>query len=323
MVRAALSLFTSAVCLSHDAGFLCPERPARLETLLAALDGWRDDFGASLTVSDGVDATREQLLRVHTAAHLDRLEAAFDKSGGLLNLPVGVGVDASVRAGSRAAAVRSAGLAVAAVDAVFGADGDFGAKTARRALVLARPPGHHAEPDAALGFCLYNNALVGVAHAQAAHGVGRCAILDFDVHQGNGNAAMCWDDPTRLYASTHERGIFPCGVSAYAETPNPSVLNRPLSAGAGSAEFRRAWTELLEAVDRFEPEAIFLSAGFDAHADEELASINLADDDYDWITRQAVALAGDRPVVSVLEGGYGLDVLARCTRVHLAALLDG
>ena len=160
--------------------------------------------------------------------------------------------------------------------------------------MLARPPGHHAEPDAALGFCLYNNALVGVAHAQAAHGVGRCAILDFDVHQGNGNAAMCWDDPTRLYASTHERGIFPCGVSAYAERPNPSVLNRPLSAGAGSAEFRRAWTELLEAVDRFEPEAIFLSAGFDAHADEELASINLADDDYDWITRQAVALAGDR-----------------------------
>ena len=201
--------------------------------------------------------------------------------------------------------MRSAGLAVAAVDAVFGADGDFGAKTARRALVLARPPGHHAEPDAALGFCLYNNALVGVAHAQAAHGVGRCAILDFDVHQGNGNAAMCWDDPTRLYASTHERGIFPCGVSAYAERPNPSVLNRPLSAGAGSAEFRRAWTELLEAVDRFEPEAIFLSAGFDAHADEELASINLADDDYDWITRQAVALAGDRPVVSVLEGGSG------------------
>ena len=189
--------------------------------------------------------------------------------------------------------------------------------------MLARPPGHHAEPDAALGFCLYNNALVGVAHAQAAHGVGRCAILDFDVHQGNGNAAMCWDDPTRLYASTYERGIFPCGVSAYAERPNPSVLNRPLSAGAGSAEFRRAWTELLEAVDRFEPEAIFLSAGFDAHTDEELASINLADDDYDWITRQAVALAGDRPVVSVLEGGYGLDVLARCTRVHLAALLDG
>ena len=105
MVRAALSLFTSAVCLSHDAGFLCPERPARLETLLAALDGWRDDFGESLTVSDGADVTRAQLLRVHTAAHLDRLEAAFDKSGGLLNLPVGVGVDASVRAGSRAAAV--------------------------------------------------------------------------------------------------------------------------------------------------------------------------------------------------------------------------
>ena len=109
-----------------------------------------------------------------------------------------------------------------------------------------------------------------MAHAQAAHGVGRCAILDFDVHQGNGNAAMCWDDPTRLYASTHERGIFPCGVSAYAERPNPSVLNRPLSAGAGSAEFRRAWTELLEAVDRFEPDAIFLSAGFDAHADRQV-----------------------------------------------------
>ena len=114
---------------------------------------------------------------------------------------------------------------------------------------------------------------------------------------------MCWDDLTRLYASTHERGIFR-GVSAYAERLISSVLNRPLSAGAGSAEFRRAWTELLEAVDRFEPEAIFLSAGFDAHADEELV-INLADDDYDWITRQAVALAGDRLLVSVLEAGTG------------------
>eukprot|EP00966_Prymnesium_polylepis_P037184 863243-Prymnesium_polylepis.1 len=180
-----------------------------------------------------------------------------------------------------------------------------------------------------MGFCLYNNVMVGVAHAQAVHGVDRVAILDFDVHQGNGDAALCWSDPTRLYASTHQGGIFPAGVSAFCPQgagragAEGQVLSSPLPAGAGSKQFREAWADrLLPAVDAFEPDAIFLSAGFDAHAEEDVASLALRDDDFGWITSEITRLGGGRiPIVSVLEGGYNLDVLVRCARVHVDALI--
>jgi len=218
-----------------------------------------------------------------------------------------------VSAGSRAAAVRAAGLVVAAVDLVVQPTAP------RRAFVMVRPPGHHAEPERAMGFCLYNNLLVGVAHAQAVHGVGRVAVLDFDVHHGNGGAAMCWADPTRLYASSHQSEIFPCGASAYSSSKtgraglHEQVISSALPAGAGSAEFRQAWAEqILPQVREFQPEAIFLSAGFDAHADDELASLSLCDDDYEWITLEIGKLGdGSIPIVSVLEGGYDLDALTR------------
>ena len=198
-------------------------------------------------------------------------------------------------------------------------------------FVMARPPGHHAEPDRPMGFCLYNNVAVGAAHAQAVHGVERVAILDFDVHHGNGIAAACWSEPSRLYASTHQARIFPADVSAF--TPqgsgragaNGQVLSGALSAGSGSTEFRESWTRLIAAVRDFAPQAIFLSCGFDGHAQDDVASLGLDDDDYFWITSEATKLSADLggvPIVSCLEGGYNLGVLERCCRTHLDALLN-
>lgn len=168
--------------------------------------------------------------------------------------------------------------------------------------------------------------MVGVAHAQDAHGARNVAILDFDVHQGNGCAAACWSAPTRLYVSSHQRGIFPIGVSSFSPESAGrageygNVLSYPLNAGAGSTEFRQAWTELLPLVSAFEPELIFLNCGFDAHAEEMVASLALADDDFGWLTAEIAKLG--LPVVSVLEGGYNLDVLKRGAKAHVGALID-
>ena len=208
-----VALYTSEVCLRHEPGWFNPERPERLSSLLQAMrTEWTSEYAGLLSVHEPeVDVTPEQLLRVHTPAHLERLDNAFRRVGGFLNPRVNLDADTVVSPGTQAAAHRAAGLVVAAVDEVFGAS----SSGVSRAFVMARPPGHHAEPEQAMGFCLYNNVMVGAAHAQAVHGVGRVAVLDFDVHHGNGGAAMCWSDPSRLYASTHQQGLFPAGVSAY------------------------------------------------------------------------------------------------------------
>lgn len=207
---------------------------------------------------------------------------------------------------------------VAAVDDVLSGN------AVRRAFVMVRPPGHHAEADAAGGFCIYNNVMVGVAHAQAVHNVTRVATLDFDVHHGNGDSDIAWCDPTRLYASSFEAGIFGgTGVEKRCDGLHGQILSCPLPAGCGSDAFRRAWaTQLLPAVREFEPEVIFLSAGFDAHADDPLASLALTEDDFAWITQEVTAL-DDVPIVSVLEGGYDIDALERSARAHVRALIHG
>ena len=165
--------------------------------------------------------------------------------------------------------------------------------------------------------------MVGVAHAQAVHGLKKVAILDFDVHHGNGDAEIAWSDPSRLYVSTHESPSFPgTGTQRGRDGPHRNVINEPLSAGAGSWQFRNAWRwRLLPAIRAFQPEAIFLSSGFDAHKDDPLSSTRLTDADFQWLTAEVAALG--RPIVSVLEGGYNVDVLERSVRTHLKTLIQG
>ena len=189
---------------------------------------------------------------------------------------------------------------------------------------MARPPGHHAEEDGPQGFCFYNNVLIGVAHAQRRHGVGRIAILDFDVHHGNGDADITRGDPSLLYVSSHEVPNFPgTGEVKGRDGEHRNVVSAPLPPNAGSAAFRRAWRDtLLPAVRAFRPEALFLSAGFDAHRDDPLSSTMLSDEDFKWITQQVAKLGGGKlPIVSVLEGGYNVDALEGSVRTHIDALI--
>ena len=327
------TIFTSEVCLGHDPGVLGPhpERPERLSGLLEALRGaWRADFGDQLRVEElEVDATPEQLARVHSEAHRALLADAFGRVRDSKR-PVKLDADTIVSLGTEAAALRAAGLTVAAVDAVFGRDARV-----RRAFVMARPPGHHAEPSRPGGFCLFNNVMVGVAHAEAVHGLRRVAILDFDVHHGNGDAAMVWDHPDRLYASSHQSPLYPgTGAIPGRDGTHGQVLSAPLRPNAGSDEFRDAWQNvLLPAVRAFEPDAVFLSAGFDAHKDDPSASVKLHEDDFGWITTAVCQLGdGNLPIVSVLEGGYDVspahgivyhDSLTRSVHAHVQALLRG
>jgi len=317
-----VAVFTSDVCVGHDPGWLHPESPKRLEKLLTAMRSeWTQDFGDQmLVVEPEADVTEEQLLRVHSSAHLALTQSAFRRVGGLMSRQVNLDADTKVSLGSAAAAIRAAGLVVAAVDEVLS-----NCSSVRRAFVMARPPGHHASADLPMGFCIYNNVMVGVAHAQAVHGMGRVAILDFDVHHGNGDESLSWADPSRLYASSHQSPSFPgTGRTAGRQGAQGQVWNCPLPAGSGSQEFRDAWQKtLLPAVRAFEPEAIFLSAGFDAHAEDPMASMALTDDDFAWITTEVAALGdGQLPIISVLEGGYNIVALERAVRRHVGALID-
>ena len=256
-----LSLYTSDVCVGHNPGDGHPERPARLQELLKALrNEWVPHFGARLHVCEPArDVTTEQIRRVHTKSHCDRVDAAFAASPFLLGLPFRLDSDTIVRPGTQAAAKRAAGLVVAAVDDIFSRDVvnyPEPATRPRRAFVMVRPPGHHAEANGPQGFCLYNNVMIGVAHAQAVHGLKRVAILDFDVHHGNGDADVADADPSRLYVSSHEVPNFPgTGEERGRSGTHGNVVSAPLPAKAGSGAFRRVWsTQLLPAVRAFRPE---------------------------------------------------------------------
>jgi acetoin utilization deacetylase AcuC-like enzyme len=333
--KQTVALYTSDVCVGHDPGRGHPEAPARLRGLLSALrNEWVPEFGQHLRVFDEreADVTDEQLLRVHTVDHVAKVSAAFDRAKRGLNPVIGMRVnidaDTIVSPGTQAAARRGAGLVVAAVDDLLSRRGWVGGpftgtnKRPRRAFVMVRPPGHHAEADGPQGFCFFNNVMVGVAHAQAVHGVRRVAILDFDVHHGNGDADIAWAQQNRLYASTHEVPLYPGTGETAGRDRN--VLSVPLSANAGSAEFRRAWrSRLLPAVRMFNPEVVFLSSGFDAHKDDPLSSVTLTDDDFAWITAEVASLGFGRiPIISVLEGGYNVKQLEQSVRTHVLALIN-
>lgn len=303
-------LYTHPDCLDHDPGRLHPERPARLEAVLAALDG--PDF-AGLERVEAPEATRVQLERVHDPRYVETVLSSVPEFG-----RIDLDADTTLSVGSDRAALRAAGAVCAAVGWALTGEN-------RRAFCAVRPPGHHAEAAEAMGFCLFNNIAIGVAEAKAVHGIERVAVIDFDVHHGNGTQHMFENDPTVFFGSTHQWPLYP-GTGAADEVGSGNIVNVPLEPLSGSEEFREALAErILPALDRFRPELILISAGFDAHWLDPLGSLNLGEDDYVWATRELCRLADRHAkgrVVSALEGGYDLEALASSTAAHVKALMD-
>jgi acetoin utilization deacetylase AcuC-like enzyme len=306
-------LLTNPAGLDHETGPGHPERIARLRAVTAALAG--PDF-AALIREEAPAATLEQLGRVHPKAYIDRVLAIKPGPGKLVRLDP----DTVMSSGSAEAALRGAGGAIAAVDAVQSG-------RVRAAFVATRPPGHHAEPDRSMGFCLLSNAAIAAHHARAAWGRQRVAVVDFDVHHGNGTQAVAWDDADFFFGSSHQYPFYP-GTGASSESGVAGqIVNAPLAAYSGRAAFEAAWTgRILPALDAFAPDCIIVSAGFDAHRDDPLAQLELDAEDFAWITG-AIMAAADRHtqgrIVSLLEGGYDLDALAASTAAHVRTLLAG
>jgi len=304
------ALITHPACLEHDVGPWQPECPDRLRAVLRGLEG--EGF-ADLLREGAPLATLDQLARVHPAEYVRAILAIRPALGETVALDA----DTAMSAGSAEAALRAAGGAVAGVDAVM--EG-----WARAVFVATRPPGHHAEPTRPMGFCLFNNVAVGAEQARKGHGLARVAVVDFDVHHGNGTQHMFERDADLFYASTHQWPFYP-GTGAADETGIGNIVNVPLAPMSGSREFRAAMTEIvLPALERFRPDLLLISAGFDAHADDPLASLRLGEADYEWATRALMAVADAccrGRIVSTLEGGYDLPALAASAAAHVRALM--
>ena len=300
-------LITHEACLRHEMTPGHPERPARLVAVLSHLReiGLLDD----VTERQAPAATRADVERIHGKGHLERLQQLTPTTG-LTHLDP----DTALCPHSLRAARVAAGAVVAGVDAVLDTD-------ERRVFAAVRPPGHHAEESTAMGFCLLNGVAMAAAHALARPEVERVAILDFDVHHGNGTVAAFRKQPRVLVCSSFQFPHYPYRLQ---NVRRPNIVNTPLPAGATGAAFRRAVErDWLPALETFRPELILVSAGFDAHAEDPLGDLLLGEDDFTWVTRFIVDAArrfARGRVVSVLEGGYHLDALARSTAAHVAAL---
>jgi acetoin utilization deacetylase AcuC-like enzyme len=304
-------LFTHPVCLQHDTGDYHPECADRIKAVLAALEG--EEF-MMLLRDEAPHATMEQLMRAHPLSHIDYVLDSVPNSDGHHHLDP----DTILSRYSGEAALRSAGAGIAAVDAV--AKGEV-----RNSFCATRPPGHHAERDNAMGFCFFSNAAIAALHARDAHGFKRVAVVDIDVHHGNGTQHILWDEPGMLYASTHQEHAYP-NTGLADETGGEGIMvNVPLPAGTNSTDYRMAFTDILiPRLREFAPDFMIISAGFDAHASDPLAHLRLTTADFGWITRQLLQVAeetaGNR-VVSLLEGGYDLRALAASAREHVRALM--
>ncbi len=303
----SVALVTHSHCVLHEMGAHHPESPERLKAVLDALDA--SGFGGQLSEHEAPEADAEQLERVHSESHVRHVRQSAPEDEYAYLDP-----DTSMNAMSLSASLRAAGAVVRAIDLVMGG-------SQQRAFCAVRPPGHHATPDRAMGFCIFNNVAVGAAHALERHGVARVAILDFDVHHGNGTEDMFRDDGRVMFCSTFQHPYYPfCG----ADTREENIVNVPLPAMTGSQGFRdaveRRW---LPALERFEPELVMVSAGFDAHREDPLAHLQLTDDDYEWISERIVEVADRHAkgrIVSTLEGGYNTRALARSVVRHVRAL---
>ncbi|PVA10423.1 acetoin utilization protein [Pelagivirga sediminicola] len=301
------ALLSHPDCLEHDVPRDHPERPGRLRAVLRALEG-RD-----LLREEAPQASDAHLLRVHPQSYLDALAAALPGSGFAM-----IDGDTWLSPGSLRAARRGVGGAIRAVDMVM--DG-----RAQNAFVATRPPGHHAERETAMGFCYFGTVAAAAYHAIEHHGLDRVGIVDFDVHHGNGTQDLVQHDARISYLSVHQMPLFP-GTGAPSETGAAGqIVNAALRAGDGSAAFRDAVTaRILPALDRFAPQLILVSAGFDAHGDDPLASLDLTEADFVWITEELCDLADTHAagrLVSCLEGGYHLGALARSAAAHVDVLI--
>ncbi|CAN5823067.1 histone deacetylase family protein [soil metagenome] len=297
--------------LDHDTGPHHPERPDRLRAVLAALE---DEVFAGLPRLSAPIASIEELTRVHPQDYVEAILAVRPGPGE----HVQIDGDTVMSHGSAEAVQRAAGAAVAGVDAVM-------TGKVRTAFAAVRPPGHHAAPSIAGGFCLFNNVAVAARHAQARYGIRRVAILDFDVHHGQVTQAVVESDPNLFYASTHQYPLYPGTGSPRERGIANNVVNVPLPAGAGSAAFRAAWSDrILPALDTFAPELLIVSAGFDAHAGDPLAQLEVETEDFVWLTQEFLAIADVHAkgrLVSVLEGGYDLEALAESVSTHVRTLM--
>jgi acetoin utilization deacetylase AcuC-like enzyme len=300
-------VFTHPACLLHDPGPNHPEKPARLEVVL---EGLRENFD-DLDWREAPLAKLGDLERVHDAAYIRSvLDADFD--GYRMLDPDTVMVPAS-----RTAALRAAGAGVAAVDAVMNCETET-------AFCAVRPPGHHATSNEAMGFCLFNNIAVAAAHALEQHGLERVAVVDFDVHHGNGTQAIFWEEPRVAYFSTHQSGIYPLRSGMPGERGAGNIHNMLLPPGSGGFRFRNVWAdEMLPLLEAFKPQLLFISAGFDAHMHDPLADLMLEAEDFAWLTYELRQLAQRHAcgrVVSMLEGGYDLQALRESAVAHVAEL---
>ncbi len=303
-------LITHDDCLAHETGAYHPERPDRLRAVLQAME---QDVFRDLVREEAPRAALAAMARAHPGTFaqdiLDAIPAQALRQ---------IDADTVISPGSGEAMVRAAGAVVRAVDAIVNGAVD-------NAFCAVRPPGHHAESTRAMGFCLINNVVVGAMHARAAHGLKRVAVVDFDVHHGNGTQEMFWDDAEAFYASSHQYPFYPGTGGARERGAHGNVVNVPLAAGTRSDVFRSRFSdEILSGLEAFKPDMIFISAGFDAHRDDPLAELLLTENDFAWATAGLTAVArkacGGR-VVSVLEGGYNLDALADCATAHVETLM--
>ena len=301
------ALITHADCHGHVTPDGHPEQVARLYEVLKALEG------KDLLRVDAPMADEDAILLCHPAEHLAALKTAAPDTG-----EVPLDADTWMSPGSLRAAFRAVGGAVKAVDMVLG--GEVG-----NAFVATRPPGHHAEKTSPMGFCLFGNVSIAARHALERHGLKKVAIIDFDVHHGNGTQDLLWDEGRTLFVSTHQMPLYPGTGAQHERGAHGQITNIPLSEGTAGDIYRNILTSrIIPLIERFEPEMLFLSAGFDAHKDDPLASLALSTEDFGWITRELAATAarvcGGR-LVSCLEGGYNLPALAASSAIHVDELI--
>jgi acetoin utilization deacetylase AcuC-like enzyme len=303
---------THPACLDHRTPPGHPERPDRLRAIEGALAA--DAFKPLVRV-EAPAASLDTIALCHPMDYVTAVQDASPQQG-----MVQIDADTSMSPGSFEAALRGAGGAVHAVEAVM-------TGKATNAFVAIRPPGHHAETARPMGFCLFNNVAIAARHAQRKHGAERAAIVDFDVHHGNGSQDIFWSDASVMYCSTHQMPLYP-GTGALSETgEHDTIVNAPLRAGDGGSQFRSAFeTRILPRLWEFKPDLIVISAGFDAHTRDPLANLNLLEADFAWATQQLMEIADKSAqgrVVSVLEGGYDLEALAGSVAAHVTALMRG
>jgi acetoin utilization deacetylase AcuC-like enzyme len=305
-------LITHPACLDHLTPHGHPERPDRLRAIEHALEAEKFQ---SLARVEAPRATLEVIALCHPMEYVTQIRDATPDQG-----LVRIDADTSMSPGSFEAALRAVGGAIHAVDEVL-------TKRATNAFVATRPPGHHAEKARPMGFCFFDNAAIAARYAQRQHGIARAAIVDFDVHHGNGTQDIFWADKTVMYCSTHQMPLYP-GTGAIGESGDyNTVVNAPLKPGDGGEAFRAAFeNRILPRLREFQPELIIISAGFDAHMRDPLANLNLVEGDFAWATQKLMDVAdqyaGGR-VVSVLEGGYDLEALADSSAAHVTALMHG